>query len=121
MPLLPAEPWCYPPDLMVGPDPSENGTWWVLHTKPRAEKAIARSLHMDVSLAHLAIVVPLSLIVQMAPVSINGLGLRETTFVVYFTPLGVPPESAFALSFIGYMLMMVLSISGAIVYLARRK
>jgi transcription antitermination factor NusG len=47
MPLLPAEPVCYPPDLMERPDASEDGTWWVLHTKPRAEKAIARSLYRD--------------------------------------------------------------------------
>lgn len=47
MPLLPAEPWCYPPDLMGEPDPPEDGTWWVLHTKPRAEKSIARSLFRE--------------------------------------------------------------------------
>jgi transcription antitermination factor NusG len=44
MPLLPAEPCLYPADLFAGPDPPDGGVWWVLHTRPRAEKAVARSL-----------------------------------------------------------------------------
>jgi uncharacterized protein (TIRG00374 family) len=83
--------------------------------------AIATSLHLHVSMAHLAIVVPLSLIVQMLPVSVNGFGVREATFGFYFSRLGMPLEGALALSFIGAVLMMVFSISGAVTYLARRK
>lgn len=45
MPLLPAEPACYPPDLFTTPDPGDGPVWWVLHTKPRTEKAVARSLY----------------------------------------------------------------------------
>jgi len=47
MPLLPAEPCCFPAELFVGPDPSDGSVWWVLHAKPRTEKAIARSLFKD--------------------------------------------------------------------------
>lgn len=43
MPLLPPEPSHFPNDLFTGPDPA-GVKWWVLHTRPRAEKAIARSL-----------------------------------------------------------------------------
>lgn len=83
--------------------------------------AIAKSLHLSIPLAHLAIVVPMSLIIQMLPVSINGLGVRESTFVLYLTPLGVPHESALALSLMSAVLTMLFSISGAFVYLGRRK
>lgn len=44
MPLLPAEPCCHPPELFSTPDPPDGSVWWVLHAKPRTEKAIARSL-----------------------------------------------------------------------------
>lgn len=44
MPLLPAEPCVYPADLFATPDPGDGAGWWVLHTRPRAEKAVARSL-----------------------------------------------------------------------------
>jgi hypothetical protein len=83
--------------------------------------AIALSLHLHVPLAHLAIVVPISLIVQMLPVSVNGFGVREATFGFYLTRLGLPLESALALSFIGAVVVMLFSTSGAFVYLARRK
>jgi len=83
--------------------------------------AIAWSLHLHIPLAHLAIVVPISFIVQMLPVSVNGFGVREATFGFYFTRLGLPLESALALSFIGAVLVMIFSTSGAIAYLARRR
>ena len=79
--------------------------------------AIAYALDVPISLAHLAILVPLSFVVQMAPVSVNGFGVREATFGVYFGRLGLPLESALAVSLIGATLMMVFSLSGAVVYL----
>jgi uncharacterized protein (TIRG00374 family) len=82
---------------------------------------IALSLHLHVPLAHLAIVVPISFIVQMLPVSVNGFGVREATFGFYLTRLGLPLEAALALSFIGAVLVMLFSTSGAFVYLVRRK
>jgi transcriptional antiterminator NusG len=51
MPLLTAEPQCFPADLLSGlveaPDRLGLGndrTWWVMHTKPRQEKSLARDL-----------------------------------------------------------------------------
>lgn len=46
MPILPAEPDIYPPDLWErdGP-PKPLARWWCLHTKPRQEKATARQLY----------------------------------------------------------------------------
>jgi transcriptional antiterminator RfaH len=46
MPLLPLEPFVYPDDLLQdsGPTLDPSGCWWVAHTKPRAEKALARRL-----------------------------------------------------------------------------
>jgi transcription antitermination factor NusG len=44
MPILAAEPSVYPADLFeLSPD--EPRRWWVLHTRPRQEKALARQLH----------------------------------------------------------------------------
>jgi len=39
MPLLTLEPPVYPDSLFESPG---HGTWWALHIKPRAEKALAR-------------------------------------------------------------------------------
>ena len=45
MPILPAEPDRYPPELLSGrPEPGLR-RWWVLHSKPRQEKSLARYLY----------------------------------------------------------------------------
>ncbi|MCI0458288.1 MAG: hypothetical protein L0Z62_15090 [Gemmataceae bacterium] len=46
MPLLPLEPFLHPDDLLTraAPGTDEAACWWVLHTRPRAEKALARKL-----------------------------------------------------------------------------
>lgn len=81
--------------------------------------AVAAAIDVRVPLGHLAILVPVSFIVQMVPVSLNGLGVREATFGVYLTQIGVKLEAAVALSFIGAALVMIFSMTGAAAYLAR--
>src|SRR5262245_22435307 len=48
MPILPAEPDYFPPDLWDNPEAKvrtkPEGVWWCLHTKPRQEKAVGREL-----------------------------------------------------------------------------
>jgi transcriptional antiterminator RfaH len=47
MPLLRAEPALFPPQLFSGETPqteTADRVWWVLHTRPRQEKSIAREL-----------------------------------------------------------------------------
>jgi len=75
---------------------------------------------ISVSYWHLAVVVPVSFVVQMAPVSVNGFGVREAAFSFYFSRLGLSIESAMAVSFTGAVLIMVFSLSGAVAYVARR-
>jgi glycosyltransferase 2 family protein len=82
--------------------------------------AVARSLNIPISVWHLAVIVPVSFVVQMVPVSVNGFGVREATFSFYFSRLGLPLESAMALSLGSTALVMLFSLSGAAVYVARR-
>jgi hypothetical protein len=83
--------------------------------------SVAAALNLTVPLGHMAILVPFSSIVQMAPVSVNGHGVRETTFVGYLTRIGVQREGALALSITGAALIMLFSMTGAAAYLARRQ
>jgi uncharacterized protein (TIRG00374 family) len=82
--------------------------------------AIAHSMRIPISPWSLATIVPVSFIVQMLPLSINGFGVREATFGFYFTHLGLPLESALIVSFVGAALMMLFSISGAVVQFSGR-
>jgi hypothetical protein len=82
--------------------------------------AVARSLNVPIAAWNLAVIVPLSFVVQMLPVSVNGFGVREATFSFCFARLGLPIESALAVSLVGTALVMLFSLSGAAVYVARR-
>jgi hypothetical protein len=81
--------------------------------------AVAYALHVNITAWDLAVIVPVSAVVQMLPVSVNGLGVREATFSFYFTRLGLPIESALLVSLIAAGLVMLFSITGAAVWFAR--
>ena len=82
--------------------------------------AVARSFSIPISTWHMAVVVPVSFVVQMLPVSVNGFGVREATFSFYFSRLGLPIGSAMALSLGATALVMIFSLTGAACYVGRR-
>ncbi len=57
-----------------------------------------QALSIDISLIHLWAIIPLIYLTDMIPFSINGIGIRDSAFVFFFTLLGYPAEEALALS-----------------------
>ncbi len=47
MPIIPLEPQIFPSNLLEsgGTDSADERRWWVLHTRPRQEKSLARDLY----------------------------------------------------------------------------
>jgi uncharacterized membrane protein YbhN (UPF0104 family) len=82
---------------------------------------VAYALHLNVSMWDLTVVVPVSLVVQMLPVSISGFGVREAAFSFYFTRIGHPIESALLISLVAQALIMLFSLTGAAVYIVRTR
>jgi uncharacterized membrane protein YbhN (UPF0104 family) len=80
---------------------------------------VAYALHLNVTLWDLAVIVPLSFVVQMLPLSVNGFGVREATFAFYFTRIGQSLESAVLVSLVATALTMLFSLTGAAVYIGR--
>jgi hypothetical protein len=80
---------------------------------------VVYALGLNVTFWDLAVIVPLSFVIQVLPVSVNGFGVREATFSLYFARLGLPIESAVIMSLVGAVLLMVFSLSGAAVWFAR--
>lgn len=56
---------------------------------------------------------PAVLIVQVLPVSMSGLGVREGAFVLFLGPLGVAQQDAIALGLLLYLLNLGVSLLGA--------
>jgi hypothetical protein len=81
--------------------------------------AIARALRIPLSVSAAFLMVPLCTLLQAVPISFNGWGLREGLFALYYSQIGLPRESALAFSLTGAGLIILLSLSGAVVWMAR--
>lgn len=66
------------------------------------------------------IIIPIVLLVQVLPVTINGLGLREVAYVALFAAYGISAGSAVSFSIIDVALRLVVAVIGGLVYMARK-
>jgi uncharacterized protein (TIRG00374 family) len=80
---------------------------------------VARSLRIPLPLSACFLMVPLCTLVQTVPISFNGWGIRESVFILYFGQVGLGRDSALAFSLVGAGLIVLMSLSGAIVWTAR--
>lgn len=81
---------------------------------------VARALGIPLDFATSLLMVPLCTLIQAIPISFNGWGLREGLYVLYFRQVGLPRESALAFSIVAAALVVLLSLSGLVVWLGRR-
>jgi uncharacterized membrane protein YbhN (UPF0104 family) len=80
---------------------------------------VAYALHLNVPFWDLGVIVPISFVIQLLPVSVNGFGVREATFSLYFQRIGQPIAAALLMSLVGQALIMLFSVTGAAVYVSR--
>ena len=80
----------------------------------------AKGLSVPLPLLLGAVLIPVSLAVQMAPISINGFGVREAVFAFFFRGFGLPPDAAVALSLVSTGMVMGLSLVGGLLFVRRR-
>jgi uncharacterized protein (TIRG00374 family) len=80
---------------------------------------IAHALLIPLPFPAALLMVPLCTLIQTVPITFNGWGLREGLFVVYFSQVGLPRDNALAFSLVGASLIVVLSLSGAVVWMSR--
>ena len=80
----------------------------------------ARGLSVPLPMLLGAVLIPVSLAVQMAPISINGFGVREAVFAFFFRRFGLPPDAAVALSLVSAGMVMGLSLVGGWLFVRRR-
>jgi glycosyltransferase 2 family protein len=80
---------------------------------------VARALRIPLPLSACFLMVPLCTLVQTVPISFNGWGIRESVFILYFHQVGLGKDSALAFSLVGAGLIVLMSLSGALVWTAR--
>ena len=67
------------------------------------------------------IFVPLINLSMMVPLTINGIGLRESLFYLLFSQIGLPVETAVSLSLVTFFLYLLTAIPGLIIYSLYKK
>jgi glycosyltransferase 2 family protein len=80
----------------------------------------AKGLSVPLPLLLGVVLIPVSLAVQMAPISINGFGVREAVFAFFFRRFGLPADAAVALSLVSTGMVMGLSLIGGLLFVKRR-
>jgi uncharacterized membrane protein YbhN (UPF0104 family) len=73
----------------------------------------SRALDLDIGPTAMLAFVPAVAIVQVLPLTIGGLGVREGAFVLFLQPLGVGHSKAIALGLLVYAMHLVASLLGA--------
>jgi uncharacterized membrane protein YbhN (UPF0104 family) len=76
----------------------------------------ALALHIDAPLSFYGVVVPLVALISFLPLSINGLGLRESAFVYALSTVHVPAATALLLAFLLDMQMLCFGLLGGWIY-----
>jgi uncharacterized protein (TIRG00374 family) len=81
---------------------------------------IGRAMSDQSSLMYYVLFVPIISLAASLPISIGGTGPREQTTILLFRKIGVPAEIAFSIGFITYIVSMISTLPGALVFLLRK-
>ena len=104
---------------------NHRGALWVFFALTLLENAlpivrawvVAIAFGADVALVYLFAFVPLEMLLARIPLSLDGFGLREATFVVFLGFVGVAENLGFAIGLVNHVLFVVAVLPGWLFYL----
>jgi uncharacterized protein (TIRG00374 family) len=79
------------------------------------------ALGLDVPLVYCLLFIPIISAIQMLPVSISGLGVREGAYVYFFGSLGLSSAESIASSLIFWILVAIVSLAGGVIFAMRKE
>jgi glycosyltransferase 2 family protein len=109
---------------------NENLQWWgmILSLSFLFQVGMAwindllfRSFGIQVSFLHLLVIITLISVITMIPVSLNGLGVREASYVLFFQGMGVSEGIAVSVSLLFFFLVTISSLIGGLFWLMERR
>ncbi len=77
---------------------------------------IGCALGLDVPWTYYFVTVPVIWLMTMLPISINGMGVRESAFALFFVAAGVSNADAILLAFLGFAQIVFISFLGGALY-----
>lgn len=78
------------------------------------------SLRIDIPWLELLMIITLISVITMLPISVNGLGVREGCYVLFFGELGVPVEIAVTVSLLFFVMVAISSLAGGVFWMVER-
>jgi len=82
---------------------------------------ITLSLHQNISMLYFFIFIPIISVIEMLPISINGIGVRESAFLYFFTQIGILDYIAVSVSLLYYAQKVGIGLIGGGIYGLRRR
>ena len=84
---------------------------------------LGQSMGLPMAARHYLVIVPLTVVVMVLPISFNGLGLREGTLVLLTSALGtgVSPAEAIALGLLSSVVSLLVSLLGMLFYVSEER
>jgi uncharacterized membrane protein YbhN (UPF0104 family) len=82
--------------------------------------AIAQALGLEIAYHEWFVIVPIAFFVMLLPISINGIGLRESVFIFLLGAFAVTREQAVAFAWIEFGLFLLHGMAGGVWYAIRR-
>lgn len=80
---------------------------------------IALAMGLDIPIIAMFVIIPVATVVMMLPVSINGIGLREAVFVLFFGLFGLAGDQSIAFAWIAYGFVLAQGLLGGLVFAGR--
>lgn len=77
---------------------------------------ISYSLDLKPPFYYFLIIIPIIHVILMFPVSINGIGIRENTFIFFLSKIGISAATSVALSWLAFAMVLIYAIVGGIIY-----
>jgi glycosyltransferase 2 family protein len=77
---------------------------------------LASALRVPIPFADFLLIVPLGLFLMMLPVSINGIGVRESSYAFFFRAFGVAASLGVAVAWLDFGLILLQAVAGGAVY-----
>jgi glycosyltransferase 2 family protein len=81
---------------------------------------IALGIHMPINFQEAAIVMPILICIQLLPLTPNGIGVREFSYIYLLKPFGVSKALAVAFSLWDYILTFFYGLIGGVLYLLKK-
>lgn len=81
---------------------------------------IGLAFRLEIAFLDYFIFIPIVLLIQVIPVTINGLGLREGAYIQVFAFYGISPHTAFSFSIVDVGFRLLLGLAGGVLFAVRK-